>query len=211
MTKSRWLDAWSRALTSRAFRIQLLLTVVTLFLVLSGLSRFLDVIELRHGVSLSDPLLALFIPRDFTWLTFSVIYVGLLLAILTLSYEPERLLVALQSYIVLACMRVACMYVMPLDPPPGMLPLEDPFVEYFGTGKLLTRDLFFSGHTSTMCLLFLTAGTRTLRTIFLLCTGIVALCVLWQHVHYSIDVFAAPPFAYISYRVVVLSRSRFAP
>jgi hypothetical protein len=32
----------------------------------------------------------------------------------------------------------------------------------------------------------------------------VAACVLWQHVHYTIDVLAAPFFAYASWRVAVL-------
>jgi hypothetical protein len=208
LTKRPWLDAWSQALVTRTFRIEVILTAGALLLVLSSLSRFLDIIELRHGVILSDPFLSLCTPHDLTWLTFSIIYLGLLLAIATLSYEPEQLLVALQSYVVLACMRMVCMYVVPLDPPVGMIPLQDPFVQYFGTGKLLTRDLFFSGHTSTMCLLFLTTSRRSLRGIFLVSTIVVGVCVLWQHVHYSIDVLAAPPFAYVSYRFVVLTRRR---
>ena len=48
------------------------------------------------------------------------------------------------------------MWATPLDPPPGMIVLEDPLVQLFGgASRPLTRDLFFSGHTSTMFLLFL--------------------------------------------------------
>jgi hypothetical protein len=84
-----------------------------------------------------------------------------------------------------------------------MIALRDPFVDFVvGDGSVLTRDLFFSGHTSTMFLLFLTATARPLRLLFIAGTMLVGACVLLQHVHYTIDVFAAPFFAYGSYRIV---------
>ncbi|MFC2136330.1 phosphatase PAP2-related protein, partial [Bacteroidota bacterium] len=74
----------------------------------------------------------------------------------------------------------------------------------FGTGEIYIKDLFFSGHTSTMFLLFLTAGSKNLRMVFLLLTILVAFCVIIQHVHYSIDVIAAPIGAYIGYKGAIL-------
>jgi membrane-associated phospholipid phosphatase len=81
-----------------------------------------------------------------------------------------------------------------------MIPLHDPLVRLFGPGKLLTKDLFFSGHTSTLFLLALAVPGRIAKTLFVLCTAAVAFCVLAQHVHYAIDVLAAPLFAYASFR-----------
>jgi membrane-associated phospholipid phosphatase len=97
--------------------------------------------------------------------------------------------------------RMIAMYLLPLDPPPAMIPLQDPMVEFFGTGKLLTRDLFFSGHTSTLFLLFLVTPRGILKSLFLGCTILVAVAVLVQHVHYTIDVFAAPFFAYAAVKL----------
>jgi hypothetical protein len=41
------------------------------------------------------------------------------------------------------------------------------------------------------------------------CTVLVAVCVLWQHVHYTVDVLVAPFFAYAS-RELVFARHRRA-
>jgi membrane-associated phospholipid phosphatase len=103
----------------------------------------------------------------------------------------------------MALLRIAAMYLMPLEPPPGIIELRDPFVEFFGGGRTLTRDLFFSGHTSTMFLLFLVMPGRRLRIAYACFTVIVGLCVVLQHVHYTVDVFAAPFFAYGAYMIVL--------
>ena len=93
------------------------------------------------------------------------------------------------------------MWSLPLDPPPTAIPLSDPLVEVLGTGKLLTRDLFFSGHTSFMFLMYLVCNTK-LRPFFLLSTLLVGVCVLLQHVHYTVDVLVAPFVAYGSFRLM---------
>ncbi|MDH3251922.1 MAG: sphingomyelin synthase family protein, partial [Ignavibacteria bacterium] len=90
--------------------------------------------------------------------------------------------------------RMCAMYVLPLDPPEGMIILRDPVVEVFGPGAVLTRDLFFSGHTGTLFILFLTARMTALRLLFGIATLTVAVLLLWQHVHYTVDVLAAPFF-----------------
>ena len=178
-------------------------TSVLLVLALVSLTTFLTHVEQRPGVVLPDPILALIRPRDLTWVTFGFIYLGLLTGIALLARHPRLLMLAIQSYIVMVLVRMAAMYMVPLDPPPGMIALKDPFVEYFGTGRLLTKDLFFSGHTSTLLLFFLIVPERGARLLFLLCTVGVAVCVLLQHVHYSVDVFAALFFGYGAYRLAL--------
>jgi hypothetical protein len=190
------------------FRIQSAVTLPVLVLVLALLARFLERNEARQGVVLADPLLALFQPHDVTWLTFGLIYIGLIAAIVYLLRHPAILLVAMQAYALMVVFRIIAMSLVPLEPPPTMLPLNDPLVEVFGTGRLLTKDLFFSGHTSTLFLLFLVTPPGRLKSIFLACTVLVACCVLLQHVHYGIDVFVAPFVAYASVRIVRLYQSR---
>ena len=170
---------------------------------ITGLSGFLDFIERRSGVILTDPVLALFTPVDVTWMTFLVIYLSVILAIIFLSQEPRRLMVAMQAYILMILMRILSMYLVPLDPPPLLIPLADPFVESLSSGTL-TRDLFFSGHTSTLFLFYLTAEGKLLRRMFLIFTLLVGFCVLIQHVHYTIDVIAAPFYSYTCYRLSML-------
>lgn len=176
--------------------------MIALAVVLVCLTRFLDAVERRAGTVITDPVLSWFTPVDVTWLTFLVIYAGLVGAIILLLRHPEHLLTALQTYGMVAIVRMAAMYLVPLDPPPGMIELKDPFVEFFGSGRTLTRDLFFSGHTSTLFMLALVIPYRRAKMAYLGCTLVVAVCVILQHVHYSIDIFAALFFSYGSYRIV---------
>lgn len=200
--------AWKEALNDRSWRIELLLTIVCFIVAVKGLSAFLEYVERRSGVLIPDPVLEAFPAIDVTWYTFGLIYTALVLALLQLSKNPRQLVVAMQTYIVLAIYRMGAMSLLALDPPATMIALRDPFVEYFvGADAVLTKDLFFSGHTSTMFLLALLASDRRTRVLLLIATVLVAACVLMQHVHYTVDVLAAPFFAYGAYRAVVMLRS----
>ena len=171
--------------------------------VLIALTHFLDLVEARRGVTLPDPLLALFPAVNLTWVTFLIIYAGIIAGLVALVQNPRRLLLVFQAYAVMALFRMAAMYLTPLEPPPGIIELRDPFVEFFGGGKTLTRDLFFSGHTSTTFLLFLVIPGRGMRVAYACATVLVGLCVVLQHVHYTVDVVAAPFFAYGAYSIVL--------
>jgi len=201
----RLLRPWTTEWSSRSFRLELFATAIGMVVLLRFFTRFLVHVEARPGAVLNDPLLAMFPPVDLNWLTFTLIYGALLIGIASLAGHPRQLLFALQTYIVMVTIRMIAMYLTPLDPPATMIPLRDPTVEYIGTGVRLSKDLFFSGHTSTMLLLFLTAHHRVLRGIFLFCTIAVGCCVVLQHTHYAIDAFAAPFFAYAAYRIVLLA------
>lgn len=195
---SNWSLVWPR----KKFKIELLLSIIFLIAVLSFFSQFANWVEMRQGVVIADPILEQLTPIDLTWFTFGMIYMSLIIAIGALAIFPERFVIAIQVYTLIVLFRTAAMFVIPLEAPPGMIPLQDPLVEIIGTGKLLTRDLFFSGHTATMFILFLCVPQRQLRIIFLLSTFVLAACLLLQHVHYSVDVAAAPFFSYGAYRIV---------
>jgi hypothetical protein len=92
-------------------------------LTLFGFRRFLDFVELRQGAILADPLLSLFAPIDLTWITFVLIYSGLLFGLVILSSSPFLLLQTVAAYTILLFFRTVCMYTVPLDPPPGIIPL----------------------------------------------------------------------------------------
>ena len=204
-------EVWAEEWRDRAFRLQAVFSATALALALAELARFVRWVERRPGATLRDPLLALIEPRDVTWLTFSVLYIAIFAGVALLLRRPRDLVAALQAYAVLVVFRIAVMWATPLDPPPGMIALRDPFVQTLGTGHVLTRDLFFSGHTSTMFLFFLAASGRLAKGLFLACTALVAACVLWQHVHYSVDVMAAPFFTWVSWRLVAPPRAPAGP
>jgi hypothetical protein len=197
------LDAtWPEAWADRGFRWRLVLTIPTLVATLAALAALVKWVERRPGAILPDPVLAWLAPRDVTWPVFTLIYVGILLAVFLLARSPVRLVMGVQAYVVMALLRMVVMWATPLDPPPGMIVLEDPLVQVLGgASQALTRDLFFSGHTSTMWLLFLAVPGRAAKAYFLASTVAVACLVLVQHVHYAVDVLAAPAFAYAAWKM----------
>jgi len=89
-------------------------------------------------------------------------------------------------------------------------------VELVATGSRLTHDLFFSGHVAGEFIMFLFVQDRRVKGILLTSTILVSVFVLIQHVHYTVDVIAAPFFAYGSKeasawldRVFVKLKARF--
>lgn len=200
---------WNTFLKTKPLLLELVFTLLFLIAVLSLLARFLLFVEDRSGVVLNDPLLALVPPQDLTWVIFSLIYGGLAGALAFLSKNPKQLVAALQTYIVMVVFRITVMYLVPLEPPEGIIPLRDPLVEIFGTGQLLNKDLFFSGHTATMFIFFLTSEHRLPRILFLSAAALIAVLVIIQHVHYTIDVLAAPFFTYCSYAIVLTIHRKF--
>lgn len=198
---------WLIKLAEKNFRLRFFVILIFLSVVLYSLANFLAYNETRNGAGFTDPVLSLFKPVDITWFTFVLIYAALIVALTSLSFDPENFILALLSYSLVALFRLTTIFLLPLYAPDTIIPLTDPFIEFFGGGKTLYRDLFFSGHTSTMFLFYLTNKNAVLRKIFLVSTVLVGLCVLLQHVHYTVDVLAAPFFAYGSYRLAALINS----
>lgn len=89
-----------------------------------------------------------------------------------------------------------------MEAPENIIPLQDPFVETFFYGHTrITKDLFFSGHVATVCLLFLVNPYRQLRVLYALVAFLVAAFILLQHAHYTVDVLMAPLFAWGAYQL----------
>lgn len=193
---------WKEFLKSKRNKIELVITFALLSAVITGLTNFLNFVETRKGVVLPDPILNLFEPVDLTWIIFALIYISLITAIIFLAKKPAQLVFTIQVYTLMVAVRIIAMYLLPLEPPAKMIVLNDPFVEYFGTGQILTKDLFFSGHTATLFILFLVFDKKVPRYLFLFLTILIAISVLLQHVHYTIDVFSALFFTYSCYKLL---------
>ena len=172
-------------------------------------SRFAMWVEGRPGVVLDDPLLALLPSINLTWPIFLLLYSSILIGLAMLVRSPEALLITFTAYTLLLVVRIVAMYVAPFASPDGMIVLADP-VAGIGPGGALVNDLFFSGHTATVFLLYLTARRTSMRRFFLFSAVALGVMLLLQHVHNTVDVLAAPFFAYGCYRgaLVLWNRSR---
>jgi len=159
----------------------------------------------RRGVELPDPLLPSLPVFDLTTPIFALIYGSLLLAIWHLARHPGRLLAGVEAYVLMILMRAGTLWLVPLEPPRGMIALPDPVVQLLlpHAAPPPTRDLFFSGHVATAFLLFLIVQQPWLKGAMLAATLLIAAFLALQHVHYTLDLIAGPFFALGSYRAVL--------
>jgi len=192
-------DRWRRAWSLSAFRTQLILSLPILAALLLILRLFVEYyVERRSGVVFNDPLLALLPSVDVHWLVYALTYSALLLGFCMLSFRPFALLLFVRASIVLLVLRFFCLWLLPLNPPAGLVPLSDPILPWSFTGVVLTRALFFSWHTALPVMFLLTAGTKDMKIIFSFVAVVVSLLLLFQHSQYSISLLAAPCFSIVA-------------
>ena len=194
--REEWQDAWQLAWYRKRAIIGLLLVVVTLSL----FPFFFQAIEKRNGVLLHDPLLAWLHPHNVSLGIFVFIWAISLLGVLRAAQNPKMFLTFLWAYWLLCILRTLMITLVPLDPPAGLVGLVDPISNFFYGEKFVTKDLFFSGHTSTVFLLFLCLPGKADKRLALIATVVVGCLLLVQHVHYTLDVLGAIVFAWIALR-----------
>jgi membrane-associated phospholipid phosphatase len=202
-----WWQAWRVLLADKQERAMAIVSTVICFATIAITSKFLVVIEERPGVYITDPVHSVIQPIDLTWLIFFVLYGSLILAIFWLRAEPGIIFRGLRAYSILLTLRMLCIYLLPMEAPPSMILMPDPIIQAVAsnTGELLTRDLFFSGHTSVMFMAAFLMPTSRERWLFVALGIVVGTSLVLQHVHYTVDVVVAPMAAMFA---VVLSGRR---
>lgn len=196
--RTNWKEAW----TSNSFRLQAIFTFAVLVIIAAFIPKFFSYIQSINGHRINDFVLNILPARNMSLYIFLLIYSVILLSVINLSSKPFLFLKCLQAYCLLVLLRVLTMYFIPLEPESSYIHLEDPFVgRLFYNGVSITKDLFFSGHVSTMFLLSIVIPFRSLKIVFIAATLLVVVFILMQHVHYTIDVIAAPLFSWICYKV----------
>lgn len=185
--------AWRNAWANPVFRKKTIIGSICLVIMLAFLPLFFATIEKREGVQFHDFVLHRITPYDVSILTFIIIWSMTVFLWIRCLQKPAIFLVALYSLILLFVVRMITITLVPLDPPVGLIPLRDPISSLFygGPQVFITKDLFFSGHTSTQLMIFYCLEKKSDKIVALLSTITVAALVLIQHVHYTIDVVAA--------------------
>lgn len=185
---------WTYAWQNKNFR-NLLLLIVLLFIVLVAVfPLFFDYIEHRQGFSIPDPIVDRLQPRDYSVLIFSILWLSIGTQIWLIKDKPQQALLFLLSYFIINLTRVVSIYLVPLNPPAYLIPLQDPLSNYFYGTKFITKDLFYSGHTAIVLLIGFTTQHKVLKTLYVIAASLIGFMVLSNHVHYTLDVVAAPFF-----------------
>jgi hypothetical protein len=198
-------EAWSKAWSSRSFRNQLVLSLLLLIGVGMHQFHFLRVWQARPGIQINDMILNLLPPFDFSIPIFFLEYSTLLLVFISLLSIPDRLVKGFQMFALALFARTVSVFLIPLEQPSDMIPLNDPMANLLLHTEevFVSKDLFFSGHVLAITLLMLIAVNKYLKAYALVAAVVVGMLIMWQHVHYSMDVLFAPLVSYTSYKFVL--------
>jgi hypothetical protein len=198
------IENWMVFLSNKRRLIFFILLVASGFFSVSMFSKFMIWNETRPGMAYSDPILALMDPLNLSRITMPLTLIPIFIGMVLIFMNPKNTTYFFFSAFFICVLRSLTMLLVPLEPPIGIIPLTDPIIEkLFYGGQVLEKDLFFSGHTANLVLIGLLLGDKRRKRIFFFIACIVGLLLMWQRVHYSFDVFAAPFFAYLAYRLSV--------
>lgn len=192
-------DKWSGVFKSRSFRIKFFIGIVAVIGALASLPFFFQHIEKRNGIVLNDFLLRHLGPADISFFLFAILWSLAVLLIVRCVKSPTIFLLFIYSFFFLCISRMITISLVPLNPPQGLIPLIDPISNRFYGKSFITKDLFYSGHTSSAYLMFLCFRRKIDKLVAIFCTIAVGFLVLVQHVHYTIDVIAAPVITSLCY------------
>jgi hypothetical protein len=185
----------------RAYRTEYFITLLLAFPVAHYFGAFLDWAEKRpDGLYFADPVLAAFGPYDVTWVLLPLSWLSLVYMFAFSVRRPLMLFEFAQCYTIVMAFKVLTMYLFPFFAPSDIIVLVDPTIDltiYGGQPRL--RDLMFSGHTAQPLVLGLLAGPGRLRWLLWALAPVMGTLVIAQHVHYSIDVLAAPFFVAVGW------------
>jgi PAP2 superfamily C-terminal len=195
---------WPAAWKITSFRWKFWTGMLIFIGILIALPFFFNAIEDRDGKSLTDVVLEKIPARNVSVAVFFLIWSCCLILVIRIYRDPMMLLVTLWAYNGVTLVRMACIGLVSLNPPAGLIPLADPITNQFYGQRYITHDLFFSGHTTTVFLIFLCLKKKTDRIYALLSSILLGVLLLIQHVHYTIDVVAAPVFTYALYRISLI-------
>ena len=184
-------------LKDETFKIKLYIGIALLLMVFISFPFFFQYIELREGRVLDDLVLNQLRARDVSIPIFTIIWGMTALFFVRSVQSPSLFLTFMYGFVLLSLSRFITIYLIPLNPPNELIPLVDPISNSFYGKSYVTKDLFYSGHTATQCLFFLCFRRKLDKLIALFCSIAIGFLVLVQHVHYTIDVMAAPVFAII--------------
>jgi len=192
-----WREAWS----SRLFRRKLIVGWVLYLSVLMYLPHFFAMIQMKQGVLLDDVLLAFLPSVNMSPVIFGFIYITVIYTIYKSAKSPYLFLLYLWSTLLISLSRLLTNNFIPLEPPVGLVSLVDPILLPFYGPNGITKDLFYSGHTASVFLTFLVLRGKREKLVALIATIVVAISLLLQHIHYTIDVVAAPFFVFLFFTI----------
>ncbi len=194
--RSHLKQSWKTAFTDPKFSLSFLGALAVFAIFPFKADDYFQWIQRREGAQWNDPILNSIPAINVSYPIFGIIYLSVIYMLYRLLQEPKRFLWFAWAFNLETAFRFATIYFVALNPPASLVDLHDPLAEIFiyGENMAITKDLFFSGHTATMVFVCYFLPSSKERRIAVILSIVLAALLLIQHVHYSLDVFAAPLF-----------------
>ncbi|MFM6947538.1 MAG: phosphatase PAP2-related protein [Aquirufa sp.] len=191
---------WSIAWKQSSFRWNFILALLYFSIFPFKADDYFQWIQKREGIQLNDWILELIPAINFSYPIFTIIYLGVIYLLVQLLREPKKFIWFAWAFNLETSLRFLTIYCIPLNPPSDLIILQDPLAEIFiyGENLAITKDLFFSGHTATMIFICSFLTSKIERKMAIIFTGILIVLLLFQHIHYSIDIIGAIAFTLFS-------------
>ncbi len=184
---------WTEALKIPRYRWALAFCAATLaWMILFVPGFYRDILTPKPGYLLNDFVLGFFTPRDLSLYIFVILYAATIQTIASHFREADVLLLGLCVYFAMNIVRTATMYLVTLEPPVGIILLTDPISSALYPDQGFAKDLFFSGHISSIMVTVLIEKNKAARWLKIAGTFLMAVLLAWQHVHYTVDLIVAP-------------------
>ena len=183
----RWKNAWMIP----SFRWSFLIAFTILSLLGFFLSDFFAYIQDRPGAILHDPVLEWLPPYDLSIPIMFCLYTPLVFLVLQAMQYPSILWKFITGFVLLHVLRMILMLLFPLETPQGFIAPHDPVQELFYGGRVISKDLFFSGHTAMVFWIYFSLRSGFIKKTILFGNVALMVMLLIQHIHYTIDILAA--------------------
>jgi len=160
---------------------------------------FMPWVEKREDcVRYEDRILKAITPKDFSIANSVTLYASMFFLFWEHVWTVESFALLLTCHTLVFMARCFCLYMVPLEAPDGYIPLRDPLVDWATNSQdePLSRDLLFSGHCAFVAVNLIMCFNPTYWWVHAYCCTMIPILLIWQHVHYTIDVFIAPFMAF---------------
>jgi len=187
---------WHDSMHDKGFRERLVVAIIGIVIMSFCTHFFFDFNETHKGGLVMNDWVLKELPAENVSMPITVFMLSVLvLFIIRAVPNPPMLVTALIAYSILLIFRIITIAVTHFQAPPELITLHDPVSDLVYGSKSITRDLFFSGHIATISLVYLCLAKKTDKHYLLFVAFSVAMLLLLQHIHYTIDIICAPFFA----------------
>ncbi len=198
------IGAWSEDWKKPTFRLSFLLAILSFSIFPWKAATYFQWVQQREGIILYDLLLELIPSKNVSYPIFSIIYCTVIYLIIRLLATPKTFIWFAWAFNLETAFRFLTIYFVALNPPLGIVDLHDPVATLFiyGENMAITKDLFFSGHTATMVFACYFLPLKKEKILAIMLTLLLAMLLLIQHVHYTIDIIMAPLFTLLAIGII---------